>query len=996
MNLIQFLTLWTVFVVEVVLADLPVPSNGTACFTCLQKEDIRVLVVLPSIGYVTDAIANGVKVAAAELNITVSIKVADGDVTRAARDLAPDPSTNKYSGAIVHVTKSDPAFISATNRLATHMPVIALNAAYTVRTPTVMHDMGMDEAALGELAAQRLRSMYPDRDHLICIIEDAYLLATSTRCGGAQRVFAGANVTTIVSVDGQNKVQALSVLTAVLQKKGLNLSAVSILGTNIDGTLTALYATQTIDVTNIPIGAIEVNSDILALLQSRTLQFAVDTVPFNHGYYAMHLLFVQIRTGNHLLNEHIQTGSTVLTPDNINQYKILQCLAMERTLVFCPAIPTTPGCNCVNRTNSVQLSISESDNPYTNVFKSIIAAGIFDYTNSMAVTSRANFSYTYLDNYDPFKQAGQILKLRQGTPNGFGTNIQAQVIADAVKGLTPNVPLFIYNAGMEFRTDVNPTTYVGADQFINGKVAGETLAKLGVRHALCVNQGQGKAIFATRCRGVNESIAAVGSEMSIVYTATAANIGLVRQQVAAAFDSAATPFDGVVVLGGALAQAVIDVFMEKLNGRRVPTVVFDINNDVARLVTAGQITHAMFEQPYLQGYVLALFLSQGGLLNVSVEETWLQSGPRPMYSDVISKFVCEQDRYPICPPRVLPSNYHIISNDSPLESTGFIAGIAVVGGMVLLLLVLSGWMIKYWGRTNVRDVRHAPKDETQNYVIIFTDIESSSALWAHIPIEMHDALHLHHSIIRSLIAAHNAYEVKTIGDSFMIACTDVAQGVNLACAIQEKFQHANWSPLIASTYKVLAAQKSGESSMANPMSPNGGLAFHPLSAAVDLSSSNLSNSNSTLGLSNSGGPTIAGLRVRIGIHYGHGDIVFDKVAKGYDYYGTVVNTAARVEAAGHGGQIVTTEAVFDTLRHSRNGASNIPCLGTHDLRGVGPVKLFQVNPPCLRLRSFPALRVEEVIELDDTSSQLSEDHPSTSVPTQNDFANFSNSIQAKP
>ena len=36
-----------------------------------------------------------------------------------------------------------------------------------------------------------------------------------------------------------------------------------------------------------------------------------------------------------------------------------------------------------------------------------------------------------------------------------------------------------------------------------------------------------------------------------------------------------------------------------------------------------------------------------------------------------------------------------------------------------------------------------------------------------------------------------------------------------------------------------------------------------------------------------------GLRVRIGLHYGKGDIAFDEVAKGYDYYGSVVNAASR-------------------------------------------------------------------------------------------------------
>ena len=45
------------------------------------------------------------------------------------------------------------------------------------------------------------------------------------------------------------------------------------------------------------------------------------------------------------------------------------------------------------------------------------------------------------------------------------------------------------------------------------------------------------------------------------------------------------------------------------------------------------------------------------------------------------------------------------------------------------------------------------------------------------------------------------------------------------------------------------------------------------------------------------------LKVRMGLHLGEPE------ERGGDYFGTVVNTAARVEAAGHGGQVLITEGV---------------------------------------------------------------------------------------
>jgi predicted ATPase/class 3 adenylate cyclase len=83
------------------------------------------------------------------------------------------------------------------------------------------------------------------------------------------------------------------------------------------------------------------------------------------------------------------------------------------------------------------------------------------------------------------------------------------------------------------------------------------------------------------------------------------------------------------------------------------------------------------------------------------------------------------------------------------------------------------------------------------------------------------------------------------------------------------------------------------------------------------------------------------LRVRIGLHLGEAE------ERGGDYFGTVVNTTARVEAAGHGGQVLMTEAV--RLAATANGVD----LGLHSLRDVDhPVHLHQLGDG-----SFPALRV---------------------------------------
>ena len=83
------------------------------------------------------------------------------------------------------------------------------------------------------------------------------------------------------------------------------------------------------------------------------------------------------------------------------------------------------------------------------------------------------------------------------------------------------------------------------------------------------------------------------------------------------------------------------------------------------------------------------------------------------------------------------------------------------------------------------------------------------------------------------------------------------------------------------------------------------------------------------------------LRVRIGVHVGEAE------ERGGDYFGPAVNTAARVEAAGHGGQVLITDQV-----RSATNAADVTDLGEHSLKGVPePVRIFQVGDG-----EFPQLR----------------------------------------
>jgi predicted ATPase/class 3 adenylate cyclase len=92
------------------------------------------------------------------------------------------------------------------------------------------------------------------------------------------------------------------------------------------------------------------------------------------------------------------------------------------------------------------------------------------------------------------------------------------------------------------------------------------------------------------------------------------------------------------------------------------------------------------------------------------------------------------------------------------------------------------------------------------------------------------------------------------------------------------------------------------------------------------------------------------LRVRMGLHTGEAQ------ARAGDYFGPVVNRAARLAAAAHGGQILVSHATEAVLRDHLGGDLGLVDLGEHRLRDLSrPEHVFQLHGLGLT-EDFPPLR----------------------------------------
>jgi predicted ATPase/class 3 adenylate cyclase len=205
-------------------------------------------------------------------------------------------------------------------------------------------------------------------------------------------------------------------------------------------------------------------------------------------------------------------------------------------------------------------------------------------------------------------------------------------------------------------------------------------------------------------------------------------------------------------------------------------------------------------------------------------------------------------------------------------------------------------------------------------VLVFTDVQSSTLLWEQCGEVMSVALDVHNQVLRARLSATSGYEVKTQGDSFMVAFASVVEAVRWCLEVQEALLQAPWPPGILAHPQ--AAEERG---------PHG-RALH------------------------------RGLRVRMGVHLGEAECRVDERTGRADYFGRTVNVAARVADAGHGGQVLLSGAAWSQLAHRLEevGHPAVRALGEFRFKGLEePFPLIEVLPAALADRRFGPQRALE-------------------------------------
>lgn len=245
--------------------------------------------------------------------------------------------------------------------------------------------------------------------------------------------------------------------------------------------------------------------------------------------------------------------------------------------------------------------------------------------------------------------------------------------------------------------------------------------------------------------------------------------------------------------------------------------------------------------------------------------------------------VCNTAEGTLSKPITPTMNYFPVNKS--ISSSNIIAiVIAVIAAIIIIALIA---LLIYYV-TYARYVKNALKNSDEPLTIVYIDIDGCTELWASEPEVMPHVVATYYHLVREAIEKHWCYEVKLIGDAFMVACKDANSALQLARDVQIKLLLQDWrTDLIDAAYRRFEETKMAEiPGYESPM-----LMLDPLQYAARWN----------------------GIRARIGMHTGLCTIEYHSEMKGFDYTGETVKNATRITSLANGGQTIMSEDTWYAL-----------------------------------------------------------------------------------
>jgi simple sugar transport system substrate-binding protein len=197
-----------------------------------------------------------------------------------------------------------------------------------------------------------------------------------------------------------------------------------------------------------------------------------------------------------------------------------------------------------------------------------------------------------------------------------GRSIQAAVAA--------KIPVISINSGLDVSKKLGCLIHIGQEEENAGKAAGERMKQMGVKNAVILNQEIGNVALDQRTKGFRDGFEGPFHHVQVLPV----TIDFQQCHDAIAVYLQKNPdLDGVMALGPVAAEPALQLLNELGKIDKIKLCTFDISPPVIEALLKKQMSFAVDQQQWLQGYLPVVFLANYLKYGSIVQNILILTGP---------------------------------------------------------------------------------------------------------------------------------------------------------------------------------------------------------------------------------------------------------------------------------------------------------------------------------------------------------------------------------
>jgi simple sugar transport system substrate-binding protein len=195
-------------------------------------------------------------------------------------------------------------------------------------------------------------------------------------------------------------------------------------------------------------------------------------------------------------------------------------------------------------------------------------------------------------------------------------SIQAAVAA--------KIPVISVNSGLEVSRQLGCMMHIGQEEETAGKMAGERMKDIGAKEVIILNQEAGNAGLDERIKGFRDGFEGPFHHVQVI----AVTIEFKEcHDTVSAYLQQHREIDGILALGPVAAEPALQAVADVGAIGKIKLCTFDISPEVIQALSEKQMSFAVDQQQWLQGYLPVVFLSNFAEHGTVPENTLILTGP---------------------------------------------------------------------------------------------------------------------------------------------------------------------------------------------------------------------------------------------------------------------------------------------------------------------------------------------------------------------------------